>query len=347
MKHGLSVPLAFAFGIVTAAGFATVATADSSESAEAALARGNAALKAGRVTEACAAFDASMKLDPAIETRLRLAKCFEQEGKLVSAARLYRDAADDDANAPRRQTSIAKAAKLEARAARLRLTLTLEPANVVVKVDGIEVPADDDVLVDLGPHEIIATAPGYLGRTSVAIDREKQILDVIVRVEPVAKPAAEPMPARPPSPAAAPADDSDAEAAAAEGQATTSTTMRPIARSKSTGHRMRNGIVLGAAGVGLLVGAGVLFKLSSDKFDQEQALCPQSACRSEADLARARELISESRTRRGLSIGLGIGGALALAAGTYLLMSPAKEEAPRLSLEVDARGTSVAYTVGF
>jgi hypothetical protein len=342
MNHiKLQLALAIAFAITAALGFAQLASAETGETAEAALERGKAAMKDGRITEACGAFATSAKIDPKIDTRLRLAKCYEQDGKLVAAARLFRDAADDDTDAARRQTSIAKASKLEARAPKLRLALTAKPAGLVVKVDGTEVPSNEEVLVDLGPHEVIATAPGFAGRASAPVDREGAILDVIVRMEPVetpSAPAAEPARAEPPS---------EEETTTATKPAMTPKTKRSVSTSeRSTSHRKRNGIILSAGGTALLVGAIVLFKSSSDKFDEEQALCPMSKCKNDEDLGRARDLISDSRTRRGLSIGMGIGAGLALTAGAYLLLTPSKEQMP-VAINVDAQGASVAYTFGF
>ena len=337
----LQLALAIAFAITAAIGFAKLASADTGETAEAALERGKAAMKDGRITEACAAFAASAKIDPKIDTRLRLAKCYEQDGKLVAAARLFRDAADDDTDAARRQTSIAKAAKLEARAPKLRLALTSRPAGLVVKVDGIEVPSNEDVLVDLGPHEVTATAPGFAGRASAPVDREGAILDVIIRMEPVEQTT---------PPAAAPAATSAAPAAeepeALPETTTTATRSLSTKTERSTSHRKRNGIILGAGGTALLVGAVVLFKSSSDKFDEEQALCPMSKCKNDEDLTRARDLISDSRLHRGLSIGMGVGAGLALTAGAYLLLTPSKEQMP-VAVNVDAHGATVAYTIGF
>jgi hypothetical protein len=339
----LQLALAIAFAITAALGFAQLASAETGETAEAALERGKAAMKDGRITEACAAFAASAKIDPKIDTRLRLAKCYEQDGKLVAAARLFRDAADDDTDAARRQTSIAKAAKLEARAPKLRLALTSKPAGLVVKVDGVEVPWSEDVLVDLGPHEVIATAPGFAGRASAPVDREGRILDVIIRMEAVEAPA----PATAPAPEPARAEPTPEK----EASTTAITAMTKPKRSAPTSepsksHRKRNGIILSAGGTALLVGAIVLFRKSSDTFDEEQALCPMSKCKNDEDLGRARNLVSDSRTQRGLSIGMGIGAGLALTAGAYLLLTPSKEQMP-VAINVDAHGAGVAYTFGF
>ena len=201
---------------------------------------------------------------PKIDTRLRLAKCYEQDGKLVTAARLLRDTADDDADAARRQASIAKAAKLEAKSPKLRLALTSRPAGLVVKVDGVEVPSTEDVLVDLGPHEVVATAPGFAGRAAAPIDREGAILDVIVRME-----AVEEAPTPASVPEAAPMATKSTPAPAMATTATTPAAM-PAMTSERHDHRKRNGVIMTAGGAALLVGAAVLFKTSADKFDESQ-----------------------------------------------------------------------------
>src|SRR5262245_53557621 len=118
---------------------AGIALAD--DTADSALARGKAALKAGRIHEACDAFEASAKLDARIDTELSLASCYAQDGKPMPAARLYRSVAAKDSDAARRQSSIAKAAKLEASAPKLRFAINPMPTGLVIKVDGIEVPA--------------------------------------------------------------------------------------------------------------------------------------------------------------------------------------------------------------
>jgi hypothetical protein len=322
---------------------ASVAAAET-ETADQAFKRGKAAQKAGRITEACAAFESSVKLDGKnVDAQLALAGCNEQDGKLMSAAKLYRAIAELDSTAARREKSLLLAAKLEARAPRLRLSFTPKVEGLTVTVDGLTVSPTADVYVDLGPHEVVATAPGYAGRASAPVDRERAIVDVIVRLETVATapaPAPEAKPA--PEPAApAPAPAATPPPATTEVQADTSADVVP---RKS--NRKRNGIIVGAAGVGMLVGAAVLFKSSSDKFDEEQALCPMSRCRTEADLERAEELISQSRTRRGISIGMGIGSAALLGIATYLLVTDDRNE-PAVAVSVDRGGASVAYTLRF
>jgi hypothetical protein len=313
---------------------AGVALAD--DTAESALARGKVALKAGRIHEACDAFEASSKLDARIDTELSLASCYAQDGKPITAARLYRRLADKDSDASRRQSSIAKAAKLEASAPKLRFAINPMPAGLVIKVDGVEVPATGDVLVDQGPHEVIATAPGYAGHASAPVDRDRVIVDVIIRMEPVAEAA--PAPA---APAPMQAPTTPAPAAEPTGAATTTMDMHEHAD-----HRRRNGMILGGGGVALLAGAAVLWHLSSNKFDEEHALCPMSRCATQADLDHAHSLLSDGRALRGTSLGLGIGSGLLLIAGGYLLLAP-HERDTRISFQVQPSGAAIGYTASF
>ena len=77
--------------IVTAALLvhSAIAGADD-ETAAAAFKRGQAALKAKQVHEACDAFTTSERLEPKLETELALADCYGQDGKLATAARIAR-----------------------------------------------------------------------------------------------------------------------------------------------------------------------------------------------------------------------------------------------------------------
>lgn len=319
----------------------THAAIASAETADEAAARGKQALKAGRIHEACDAFAASDKLAPAVDTELSLAACYEQDGKPASAARTYRAAADKDTDGPRRRASLAKAAKLETRAPRLHLAIEPMPAGLVVSVDGMQVAAGDDPIVDTGPHDIVVTAPGYEGHTSVPVDREREVVPVKIQLEPRAEAAppaatAEPAPAPAPAPALAPMATSPAVAPAPRDEV-------PVASN----HRKRNGIILGAAGIGVLAGAVIAYEAGSNKFDDGAKLCPGQTCANDADLAKGKSLYSDGHTLRGLSIGMGIGGAVLIAAGGYLMMTGHHEEASHVAVNVDASGAGVTYSARF
>jgi hypothetical protein len=319
-----------------------VATAARADEAADAFAKGKAALKANKIKEACDAFAESEKLHAAVETELELARCLEKDGKLVAAAKQYRLAADKDAD--KKRVWMEKASKLEARAPKLRFAINPNPSGLVIKVDGVAVATVGDALVDIGPHEVIATAPGYAGRANAPVDREGQILDVILRLEAVEAPKAEPAPEprKPPeAPVAAPMqpDDDDAAPDVMED--------RPEPTEARSSNRRRNGLIVGGVGVATLIGAGILFGVGSDLQSDSDGICPNSMCRNTADLTKASDYRDDGRLYRGIGIGVGIGGAVMLAAGVIMFATAPKESATPVSLRVDANGGSVAYTFGF
>jgi hypothetical protein len=327
---------------------APIAWADQ-ETADAAFKRGQAAVKAGRVHEACQAFEASDKLEAKVETQLSLAACYEQDGKPIAAARLYRALAETDSNAERRKTSSAKVAKLEAKAPKLRILLSQRPDGLVIKVDGVQVPNTGDVLVDVGPHEVIAIAPGFQGHASAPVDRERAIVDVILRLEAKAEPRPEPMPtpAPTPTPTSTPTPEPTPDPSLTVTPMLTATETPPIRTEPAGDHRKRNGVIIGAAGLGVIVGAVVFYGASSSKFDDEHSLCPSSQCATTADLEKAKSLVSDGRTYRGISYGMGIGGIAILGLGAYLLLAPHHEEASRVSVQIGSGSGEVTFTGHF
>jgi hypothetical protein len=318
----------------------SIVRADADDNADTAYKRGARELKAGRIHQACQAFEVSEKLEAKAETELSLADCDEQDGKLVAAARIYRRLADGDPNMDRRKASAAKAAKLEAKAPKLRFAISRQIDGLVLKVDGVVVSSTEDLAVDLGPHEVVATAPGFAGHASPAVDHDRAIVDVIIRMEPRADAAPEPAPA--PTTSSAPMAPSESSAPA---PMTTSTTTSDDG-NVGTDHRKRYGVITGAVGLGLVVGAVVLFAESSSKFNDEHSLCPDHKCASDADVPNANSLQSDGRAYRGVAYGAGIGGILLVAAGTYLFMT-APKEVSHVSLQVSHEGGGLTWTGRF
>ncbi len=318
---------------------ASVAGADPDDTATGARKHGQTALRAGRVHEACQAFEASEKLDSKIDTELDLADCYEQDGKLMAAAKLYRAAAEKDSNAGRAKTSSDKAMRLETLAPKLRFAINPRPDGLVIKVDGVEVANTGDIRVDVGPHEVTATAPGYEGHASAPVDRPHGTVDVIIRMQPHAEAAPAPSPAPTPAPTPPPLDKADPEPA--------TTTMPLVTDTEPTDHRKRNGVIAASAGVVLLIGTAVVYEVSAGKFDDEHTLCPNSKCATEADLTKAKSQLSDGHTLRGVSIGMGIGGGALLIAGAYLLLTPHHKESSHVTLHVGHDSTGLAYTGSF
>jgi len=309
------------------------------ETAADAAKRGNAALKAGRVHEACDAFAASVKLEPKTDVQLSLADCYEQDGKLVTAAKLYREVADKDTNAGRKKTSLAKATKLEAKAPKLRFAINPKPEGLVLKVDGVEVPSNADLPVDAGPHEVTATAPGFEGHASAPVEADRKTLDVIVRLEAVAPPT-------PPKPEPTPVPETPTPTPTAEPTPVPET---PVASKRmvdepapSASNKKRNGLLIGGVGVAALIGSGVFFALSSSQFDHQKNVCPTNRCNNDFDTQRALDFRKNGQHDRGAAIALGIGGGVLVITGAILVFT-----APKASEHVAVQAGGGTYGLAF
>lgn len=321
------------------------------ESASDAFARGQTAMKAGRVHEACQAFEASEKLDPKVDTELALAGCDEQDGKPIAAARLYERLAVQDPNQVRRSTWAAKAKKLEENAPRVRLAITPQVAGTTVWIDGMDAGAvTGEVPVDVGPHDITAKAPGgYEGHASTALEKDRQVVDVAIAMQQSA--AAQPPTTPPVEPQTPPATGTPPATATppATGTATASEQMMPPATAEGGGgHDKRNGAIIGGAGAVVLVTSIVLFAESSSKFSDEHDLCPNHTCASASDAATANDDRDSARNLRGAGYVTGIIGLAALGVGGYLFFS-AKDESsgPRMSLNVDRNSAGLSFSGHF
>lgn len=152
----------------------TSTMAAASPAAEKLFQDGRAALKAGRLAEACDAFRKSQELEPRVGTLLNLGDCEERRGRIATAWEAF-----VQARALANQTGHRAAAEADKRAAALvaRLPyLTLRapaerPPALAVTRNGKPVsPAELDIEIPLDPgrYELAATAPGRLGWSQTA-----------------------------------------------------------------------------------------------------------------------------------------------------------------------------------
>ncbi len=325
---------------------ATAASAQPSETAESAAKRGDVAMKAKNVHEACEAYEISEHQSASAETEDKLAKCDEQDGKPIAAARYYRMHAKQDTDAKRKKASLAKADKLEAKAPKLRFAVNPNPPGLVIKVDGTEVPITGDVMVDIGPHTVTASAPGFEGHASASVDRDKQVLDVILRMEatrPAEPPPAPPVTAKPPV-----TEPSVTEPAQVDAPAAVAPLPEPVQPAMTTSdHRKRNGLVVGAVGIGALAASGVLFATSQHQFNNEHTICPHSTCLSQGDADKANGQRDTARTERAFAIGAAAAGAVLVIGGIYLIATHEHIAAEPIALRVEHDGASMAWTGRF
>jgi hypothetical protein len=129
---------------------------------------GRKQLKAGKLAEACAAFEASQKLDPRVTTLLNLAECREQRGQLATAWGTFVDAnrmARDTGENKLAKVATSHAHKLEPRLSRLTIAVPADhqvPGLAVLRGrDPVDPVSWNHALpIDGGSYTITARAPG-------------------------------------------------------------------------------------------------------------------------------------------------------------------------------------------
>jgi hypothetical protein len=164
----------------------------STAQAETLFRQGKDLLAHGKIAEACAAFDASQKLDPTIATLLNQASCREKNGQLATAWGLFLDAerqsrsAGDDAGRQLHQVATDHAAKLEPRLSTLTITVSAEN-----RVRGLEILRNNEPVdpgawskalpVDGGTYHITARAPGnaeWSSTVTVTPERDSKGIEI-------------------------------------------------------------------------------------------------------------------------------------------------------------------------
>ena len=178
--------------LVVAAAHSAALAQSSTAQAETLFRQGKDLINKGKIAEACAAFDASQKLEPTIATLLNQASCREKNGQLATAWGLFLDAerqsrgATDDATRQLHQVANDHATKLEPRLS--TLTITVAPEN---RVGGLEILRNSDTVdpgawnkalpVDGGVFKITARAPGNAEWTStvtVGPERDSKSIEI-------------------------------------------------------------------------------------------------------------------------------------------------------------------------
>jgi len=136
---------------------------------------------------ACAKFAASLQLEPGIGTRLWLADCYEQQGRLATAWRVFREAAAAATEAKDSRATVAesRAAKLEPKLARIVVRVIAPPKNFELRLDGVRVQWSAPLFVDRGRHEIRASS-GF--ERVIDVDADGKSFDVTIDLTPKSPP---------------------------------------------------------------------------------------------------------------------------------------------------------------
>jgi hypothetical protein len=287
--------------------------------AEALFRRGKELLTAGKVAEACAAFDDSQALDPTPATMLNQANCRERNGQLATARALFAEAArqtsaaTDKASRHMHATATDRAARLAPRVSTLRIAV---PA--AARVAGLEVLRDGElvdpaswnqaVAIDGGTHGVSARAPGrasWSGTVVVAPERAGETIEVPeLRAQPT-----------------------DAAAAVPAAPVVAPPTVTP--RDRWTARRkVALGVAAGSAAA--LVAASVLGASALGRQSDARALCPDTTLPCD-DAARATAL-SRSAHDRAVLANIGFGIAAGTAVTAVVLWFTGAPESPRVAL---------------
>jgi hypothetical protein len=176
----------------------------SAAQAETLFRQGRELMTAHKYAEACAAFEASQKLEAASTTLINLAGCRERLGQLATAWALFVEAEQQTASSSDARTQqlhqVAQdhAQKLEPDLS--RLTIRVPPAS---RIDGLVIVRarehvdatlwDRALPVDAGTYQISASAPGavtWSTEISIAVEKDSKLVEIPrLQPEPVAAPS--------------------------------------------------------------------------------------------------------------------------------------------------------------
>ena len=309
------------------------AHAQASPEAEKLFRDGRQLIKDGKIGEACAAFEASEKVEHNIATLLNLADCREKNQQYAAAWALFL-AADSQTRGDASKAQVNGVAKQRASALEQRLSyLTINVPDesrvteLIVTRDGEPVdPAEWNraIPVDGGKHEIAGRAPGHepwSTTVTIAPALDKQAVEVpkFKELPKLAHP----------------------EVGEPNASSSVATPAPPPAPSGILSPRRDVAIGLGGGAL-LAVGAGVAFGLSANNLhDQAVSTCPPSTC-SAANASAAQSTNSTARSRALLADGaFAAGGVFAAAAVTLWLLG-----APESAIQVaPAVGTTTGVSI--
>jgi hypothetical protein len=333
-----SLVAAFAVVVAMSARPRVVHAQSASAQAELLFRQGRELMTAGKLAEACAAFDESEKLEPAPTTLLNLGACREKNGQLASAWGAYLDAerqtrtATDPANQQLHQISSDKAQKLEPRISKLTISV---PADS--QIDRLEILRGGDRVdpatwnralpIDGGTYKIGAHAPGtaeWTTTVTIAPQGDSKTVDIPK------------LPTLPPN----------------AGATTSSTTPSPTPSTDTTTGTSASAAIMPAHRshtVPILVGAGAVALLGGALGCELWAESTYNDAKAETTSQSRRDsLESSANHERYVDEGLTIGGVAAAGVAVWLFVRHHDEPAPMTAgTRVVVSPTGIALVGGF
>lgn len=332
-----ALALALAFGLQAPAAWSQ--TPSEKAAAEALFQEAVELMGQNRLEDACAKYQASHDLDPAIGTLLRLADCYDRVGRSASAWALFVEAETVAIRAQqteRAEIAGTRAAELKQRLSNVRLQIeepgAIEGLKIAVNKADIPEPSWGTALpFDPGTVKVQVSAPGY----------EPWSTEVEVPVGPAETSVRIPVLERMPE-----------ESAAAPIGLTSSTEPVPAQETPRASSQATWGYVAGGVGLASLAAAGVLgyraYSLNQDSLN----LCATddpNACTTQGK--NLRDDAAQYGTYA--TIAGGVGGGLLITGLVLVLTAPSstplETATPRLRVLADAgpRGASVTLRGAF
>ncbi len=279
---------------------------DGAAAAEVLFTEGKQLAARGDYALACPKFEASLRLDPALGTRLNLGDCYEALGKLASAWAMYTAAADVARIQRDQREALAarKARQLEPRLPRLvvRVDGPPTPGMTIVRSGAALEPAmlGSATFIDPGRTVITASAPGYVTKTITIEAKEGGVDEVVIpALVRVASSDPAPTPARP------------------------QVVPAVVAHEDVPVPSRRRALVVAGAGVGVLVGGLVIGALAHARWNDAFA---RGAC-SKVDLtctSDGQRDLDSARTGATISTVTVVVGLAAVGVGAYLYLTGRK-----------------------
>ncbi len=149
-----------------------------------------------KFAEACPKFEASQKLRPGIGTLFNMADCHEKAGKLELAYDEFKEVVERTKAAlqpDREKIANERIASLEARLARLVISVPTSRAKVTISLDGMSLPPDRlnvPLVVTAGQHDIKASTDRDEGEpfeTNVVLQGGGKTTTIAIPIAPGAK----------------------------------------------------------------------------------------------------------------------------------------------------------------
>jgi len=264
--------------------------------------------RANQWAEACTKFEASLRYDAALGTRLNLATCYEKIGRLTSAWGLFNESADlarQVGNTVWREYALKQIAALQPRLPKLTIAGPANPPpGFAVTRDGVAVGLGvlgTELYVDPGAHEVMASAPGFEQFKTTITVGESQSESVVIRELTPSRP-------HPPEPSQSPPEV-------------------PLVRAEPGRTRTLVGIGL-AGGGAVLTGVGLFLGIRArSSYREAESLCGAAlVCENDEAFEKGQALIDRARTQATISTVLVITGVVAAAGGAVVwIIAPRRE----------------------